>query len=79
MLSPGLQTLGVGVVSLTWAQWYMPHAMSRTQNRMIRRAPPVSQLDVMLVSRRYKLVLLWMKGVGIFGIVAGIILLIAGE
>jgi hypothetical protein len=79
MLSPGLLTVIVGALSLAWAQWYMPHVMPRIRSGMIQRGRSVSQLDAMLVSRRYRLVLLWMKGVGLFGIVAGVVLLIVGE
>lgn len=79
MLSPGLLTLMVGALSLTWAQWYMPRVMPRVWNGMIRRGVPFSQLDAMLVSPCYRLVLLWMKGVGIFGIIAGVVLFIVGE
>lgn len=74
-----LLTVGVGIVLILWARWYMPREFGRIRNGLDRRGRSPERFDTLLRSRRYHLLVVVMGLAGMLAVVAGSLLLVLGE
>jgi hypothetical protein len=73
---PGILTAVCGVVVLLWVRWYLPREMQRIRQSVVDRGGSPERLDKRLESRLWLTMVKASLPLGIFGVVAGVVLFV---